>query len=131
MTERDPIIAPPRRHEARAGRCEDDEHILLNVSITSRPLPEDTDGNEAIYPCPHGVVWQLSPSALVHNRSLVYTTTHKVHHDRDQDDDAEDAAGTQRLLGLMYAPACEWRPALEEVCALVYGCNERYTGLCQ
>jgi hypothetical protein len=131
VTERDTTVPSPRGHEASARGGEDDEHVLLSVSITSRPLSEDTHSNEAIYPRPHSVVWQLSPPALVHNRPLVYTTTCKVHQHRDHDDDAEYAAWTQCLLGLVYASAGGRRPAFEEICAFVYGCDEGYACLRQ
>lgn len=78
---------------------------------------------------PHGIIGQLPPSALVHNRALIYATTNEVNQYGDDYDHAEHSARSQRLFCLMYTSTCCRRSSLEEVCAFVYRSDKGYAGL--
>jgi hypothetical protein len=90
--------------------------------------PQYTYSEEAVNACPHGVVGQLSPAALVHDCPLVHAATDEVYEDCDNGDDTEDAAGAERLFGLMHAAAGEGGAAFEEVGAFVDGGDEGDAG---
>ena len=60
----------------------------------------------------------------MHDGALVDATADKVDEHGNQGHDAEDAAGAQGLGFLVHATAGKGRAALEEVGAVVYGCDE-------
>ena len=61
----------------------------------------------------------------MHDCALVDTTTGEIYKDRNHGYYAEDPTRPERLSLLVNAAACKGRAALEEVCAVVYGSDER------
>jgi len=61
----------------------------------------------------------------VHDCALVDATAGEIYKDRDHGYYAEYPARPERLSLLVDAAACKGRTALKEVCAVVYGSDER------
>lgn len=94
-------------------------HTNIHVYVYSETATKRTYSNKSPYPRPHSIVGQLAPSALMHHCALVHAASNKVYEHGDHDDDAEDAAGAERLFRLVYAAACIRGAAFEEIGAVV------------
>ena len=108
----------------------DRQQISLNVAVSAVEAIQ-TYRKEPPDPCPHGIVWQLSPPSLMHDSSLIHHTTNEVDQHCNQRNNTKYATRAQRLRVCMYDTACRPRTSLEKICAVIDRSNKGYAALTQ